>query len=142
MAQRRAQRNNGSSTYAILGMAAGAAIGAGVALVYSPATGEENRRRLLEWAQARLSDAQDQIQSRINGVQNQVQSRAGDLQDKAQQVATQSADWATNRATEVRGKAEELTKSATEMAQSVVRQEASSEASEGVTAETSTGDIR
>jgi len=123
-------------------MAAGAAIGAGVALVYTPGKGEENRRRMLEWVEARLAEAQDQILSRISGVQNQVQDRADDLRSKTQQVASQSADWAANRATEVRGKAEEITRTATETAQPVVKRETSSAPSEDITAETSDGDIR
>jgi hypothetical protein len=73
-----------------------------------------------------------------------VQDRASDLQNKAQQVASQGTEWASHRAAEVRSKAEEITgtSTATQAAQPVVMQEASSAPSENLTAETAAGDIR
>lgn len=44
-----------------LGILAGAALGAAVALVYTPARGEENRKRLNEWAGNRLEEAQNKL---------------------------------------------------------------------------------
>jgi len=57
----------GGSFLTLLGIAAGAAIGAGVALVYAPGKGEENRKHLGEWVQARVEDIQTKIEDRITG---------------------------------------------------------------------------
>jgi len=101
-----------------------------VALVFSPGTGEENRRRLQQWVQSRLSQAQ-----------GQVQTKAGELQNKAQQAASQGADWATARATEVRDKAQDVAKSASETAQGVVNKESNSGSAQDTATETVEGTI-
>ena len=46
----RARKRQGGNSLLLLGIIAGAAIGAAVALFYTPGTGEENRQRLAEWA--------------------------------------------------------------------------------------------
>ena len=48
---------------AIVGAILGAAIGAGVALVYSHGTGEQNRADLNKWAHHRLDDLQHKVES-------------------------------------------------------------------------------
>lgn len=48
---------------AILGTILGAAIGAGVALVYSRGNGEQNRANLNKWAHHRLDDLQHKVES-------------------------------------------------------------------------------
>ena len=48
---------------AILGALLGAAIGAGVALVYSRGNGEQNRTDLNKWAHHRLDDLQHKVES-------------------------------------------------------------------------------
>jgi gas vesicle protein len=106
------RKRSQGNLYTILGLAAGAAIGAGVALVYSPARGEENRKRLQEWAQSRAQDAQGQVQSRTQ-----------ELQNKAQQAASQSSEWAAHRVTEAKDKVQDVATSAASTAQSIVRKD-------------------
>jgi hypothetical protein len=48
---------------AVVGAILGAAIGAGVALVYSRGTGEQNRADLNKWAHHRLDDLQHKVES-------------------------------------------------------------------------------
>jgi gas vesicle protein len=48
---------------AILGTLLGAAIGAGVALVYTRGSGEQNRADLNKWAHHRLDDLQHKVES-------------------------------------------------------------------------------
>lgn len=127
MAQASTRKKNQGNIYTILGLAAGAAIGAGVALVFSPERGEENRRRLQGWAQARVQDTQ-----------SRVQSRAEQLQGKAQQAASQGADWATNRVTDAKSKVQEVATSAASTAQGVNNKDSgdSPEQTQAVTTET------
>ena len=56
-----------SNRIMLLGTLAGAAIGAGVALVYAPDKGEDNRKHLLEWANARLGEARVKVQDALPG---------------------------------------------------------------------------
>jgi len=113
MAQVRTRKKNQGNVYTILGLAAGAAIGAGVALVYSPSRGEENRKRLQEWVQSRAGEAQVQVQSRTQ-----------ELQNKAQQAASQGSDWATNRVTDAKSKVQEVASNTESTAQSVINKDA------------------
>lgn len=48
---------------AILGTLLGAAIGAGVALVYTRGSGEQNRADLNKWAHHRVDDLQHKVES-------------------------------------------------------------------------------
>lgn len=48
---------------AIVGAILGAAIGAGVALVYSRGNGEQNRAHLNKWAHHRVDDLQHKVES-------------------------------------------------------------------------------
>lgn len=57
-------RKKGGRAITLLGLLAGAAIGAAVALIYSPAEGERNRQKLNEWAHSRLDDVQRQIEDK------------------------------------------------------------------------------
>ncbi len=56
------QGNNGIM---LLGIVAGAIVGGAVGLVYTPANGEENRKRLSEWAANRAGDAQDKVKEAL-----------------------------------------------------------------------------
>lgn len=58
MARKRKARGRGLT---LLGILAGAAIGAAVGLVYTPANGEDNRKRLNEWANNRLEEVQNKL---------------------------------------------------------------------------------
>ena len=46
----------------LLGLVAGAAIGGTVALFYAPDKGEQNRKHLMEWLEARAGDARASVQ--------------------------------------------------------------------------------
>jgi gas vesicle protein len=50
--------------FAVLGLLAGAAVGAAVALVYSPSDGQGNRKQLNQWAHNRLEEAQHKLEKR------------------------------------------------------------------------------
>ena len=56
-----------SNRIMLLGTLAGAAIGAGVALVYAPDKGEDNRKHLLEWTNARLGEVRVKVQDALPG---------------------------------------------------------------------------
>ena len=63
MRTKRQDQDDGNALTAI-GMLLGAALGAAVALVYSPGTGKQNRKNLTLWAHHRL----DEIQRKAEGV--------------------------------------------------------------------------
>lgn len=56
-----------SDNMLLLGVLVGAAIGAAVALAYAPDKGEQNRKHLAEWANARVGEARDKAQSALPG---------------------------------------------------------------------------
>ena len=56
------QGNNGIM---LLGLVAGAIVGGAVGLVYTPVSGEENRKRMAEWATNRAGDAQDKVKEAL-----------------------------------------------------------------------------
>jgi gas vesicle protein len=51
-------------TFILLGLLAGLAIGAGVALVYAPNNGKKNRKQLNQWAHNRLEAAQRKVEGK------------------------------------------------------------------------------
>lgn len=57
----------GGGLLTLLGIAAGAALGAGVALIYAPGKGEQNREQLAKWVQAKIEDIQTKIEDRVTG---------------------------------------------------------------------------
>jgi gas vesicle protein len=62
-------------TDALMAFLFGAAVGAGVALLMAPSTGEETRKKLTDAARRLSDDAQDKLSS----VKDEVRSRAGDV---------------------------------------------------------------
>lgn len=56
------QGNNGIM---LLGIVAGAIVGGTVGLVYTPAKGEVNRKRLSDWASNRAEDAQNKVKEAL-----------------------------------------------------------------------------
>jgi len=63
-----AAREGGSSSNTLLAFAVGALVGAAVALLYAPASGEETRRAIRRKARAgkdRLSDLRDTVESAV-----------------------------------------------------------------------------
>lgn len=55
----------GDNGIMLLGVIAGAIVGVAVGLVYAPANGEENRKRMAEWAANRAEDAQDKVKEAL-----------------------------------------------------------------------------
>jgi len=53
--------------FTLFGLLAGAAVGAAVALVYSPHSGEKNLRELNQWAHNRLGDVQHKVEQTVSG---------------------------------------------------------------------------
>jgi len=53
--------------FTLFGLLAGAAVGAAVALVYTPNSGEKNIRELNRWAHNRLGDVQQKVEQTISG---------------------------------------------------------------------------
>lgn len=55
----------GDNGIMLLGVIAGAIVGGAIGLVYAPAKGEENRKRMAEWAANRASDAQNKVKETL-----------------------------------------------------------------------------
>jgi len=87
-------RRNGGGLLTFSGMLAGAAIGAALGLVFSPATGEENRRRIAEWARARLDQtrerAYEQVEQAFSTVRTGVQGVAVQAQERAEAIKSEA----------------------------------------------------
>ncbi len=66
MAPRQARKRNGR-VLTLFGTLAGAAIGAAVGLVYTPAGGEENRKRLNSWANNRMQELENKAKEKLSG---------------------------------------------------------------------------
>jgi len=56
-----AKKSGKGRALTLLGLMAGAAVGAAVALIYSPHNGKGNRRELNQWAHNRLEAAQHKV---------------------------------------------------------------------------------
>ncbi len=60
-------RKGKSDALMLAGMLARGAVGAAVMLFYTPVNGEENRKRLSEWAGHRAGEARDKAESVLPG---------------------------------------------------------------------------
>jgi gas vesicle protein len=56
---------SGGRILTFVGLLAGAAVGAALALIYSPGNGEKNREDLNRWAHSRLDDLQAKVEGAI-----------------------------------------------------------------------------
>ena len=90
--------------YVVLGAGA---IGCAVGLVYSPGSGEENRKRLTQWANSRVSQASSKAQSQAQQLRAKVESQARELRSEAESRIEEMGDKAEAQASELRDKAEE-----------------------------------
>lgn len=63
----------------LAGMLAGAAIGAAAAMFYTPASGQVNRQRLVQWIGNRAGDAKSKAQQALpsNGGENEPVANTG-----------------------------------------------------------------
>jgi gas vesicle protein len=84
-----AMSDNRDNTGALMGFLLGAAVGAGVALLMAPSSGEETRRRLGESAQKlkstagnRLHELKDTAGNRLHDLKDTAGSRLSDIKDK------------------------------------------------------------
>jgi gas vesicle protein len=107
MASASTRKREGGGIYTLLGLLAGAAIGGAVGLVYSPGSGEENRKRLAGWANNRVSEASSKAQSQAKQLRDRAESQAHELRGEAESRVEEIGDRVEARAAEVRDKAEE-----------------------------------
>jgi gas vesicle protein len=105
-----ASNNGGSGLLTLAGMLAGAALGAAVALVYTPHKGEENRKQMADWANARASQAQQRARDTVDRAQQ-----------KAQSQVEQAQSWATARVEQARDTAQEAVSKAQETVQNAAQ---------------------
>ena len=57
----------------LAGVILGSVVGAALSAVYTPGSGEENRKRIAGWFNSRLSDVSDAAQGRAQAVTSTVQ---------------------------------------------------------------------
>ena len=95
-------RGDGGGLLTLSGMLAGAAIGAAVGLVYSPGTGEENRRRIAEWARARFDQTRDRAYERVEQAFSTVRTEVERVVDQARERAEAIKSEAEGRIEQVR----------------------------------------
>lgn len=121
------ERGGKGGPYTLLGMLAGGAIGAGVALVYTPGSGEENRRRIAEWVNARISkvtsrvetqagEIRSKVETQAEEIRGKVEAQAGEIRGKVEAKAGELRDTAHAQAEKVRDKAESTSGSSPESA--------------------------
>lgn len=72
----------------VTGMATGAALGAALGLIYSPGTGEENRKHLVGWANARIDDVSANLHNQLERASTWADHRRTEVRDKAQYAAS------------------------------------------------------
>jgi len=53
--------------FTLFGLLAGAAVGAALALIYSPHSGEKNLRDLNQWTHNRLGEVQHKVEQTVSG---------------------------------------------------------------------------
>ena len=61
----RKAKKQGDNGMMLLGLVAGAIVGGAIGLVYTPAKGDENRKRMAEWAANRAGDAQNKVKETL-----------------------------------------------------------------------------
>ena len=61
-------RKRGNNGIMLFGMLAGSIIGAAVGLVFAPADGEENRKHLAEWTNARLEEVKNTVSDKVSNI--------------------------------------------------------------------------
>jgi len=61
----RKAKKQGDNGIMLLGLLAGVIVGGAIGLVYTPAKGDENRKRMAEWAGNRAGDAQHKVKGAL-----------------------------------------------------------------------------
>lgn len=70
----------------LLGFIFGAVVGAAVALLYAPSTGEQLRTNIKTQADTQYAKLQDEWQKGMQGMHDRLDKISGDLQDMADKV--------------------------------------------------------
>jgi len=78
--------NNGSGTNSILAFLLGGAIGAGLALLYAPSSGEQTRRRIKEGIDRAKGHAVEGYEAALEDAQERIEAAKGFAYDKRDEV--------------------------------------------------------
>jgi gas vesicle protein len=113
-------RKDKGTGYALLGVLAGAAIGAALGLVYSRGSGEENRKAMLDWGQGRANDLQRKARSELQAVQHKAEDQIGQVRREAEHRLDTVRHTAEDRLDAVRHKVEDTASSVSSAAGSLV----------------------
>lgn len=79
---------NNSTMNTMFAFLLGGIIGAGLALLYAPASGEETRKRIREQAAKNLDDLKERYESAVDTVEEGVGKVRGTIEEKKNEVAT------------------------------------------------------
>ena len=78
--------NNHSGTHTALGFLLGGAIGAGLALLYAPASGEETRRRIREGADKAKERTKDGYESALHEIEERLEAIKHSIENRKDEV--------------------------------------------------------
>ncbi|MDO8446885.1 MAG: YtxH domain-containing protein [Deltaproteobacteria bacterium] len=78
--------NNGSGTNSMLAFLLGGAIGAGIALLYAPSSGEQTRRRIKEGVDRAKGSAVEGYEAALEEAQERIEAAKGYAYDKKDEV--------------------------------------------------------
>jgi len=78
-----ANKARGGRIITLLGLLAGAAVGAAVALVYTPHNGERNRENLSLWTRNRADDLNRKVNNTVQEVKQQANLKVQDVRQQA-----------------------------------------------------------
>jgi gas vesicle protein len=93
--------NPRSTGLTLMGVLAGAAIGAAVALTRTPGTGEENRRRVAGLAKARAEEARQKAEAQAAELRAKAEARVETIKDKAQDAVSGAQETADDQAVRI-----------------------------------------
>lgn len=79
--------NNGNTLGMMFAFLVGGLIGAGLALLYAPASGEETRRRIREQMDSRISDLKERYASAVDTVEEGVGKVKETIEERKNEVA-------------------------------------------------------
>jgi gas vesicle protein len=74
--------NNGSGTNTVMAFLLGGAIGAALALLYAPSSGEETRRRMREGVDRAKGRVREGYESALEEAEERIESAKGYVRDK------------------------------------------------------------
>ncbi|MEK6725857.1 MAG: YtxH domain-containing protein [Deltaproteobacteria bacterium] len=80
--------NHSGGTNTVLGFLLGGAIGAGIALLYAPASGEETRRRIREGAEKARVRTKEGYDAALEEIEERLEAIKNSMQEKKDEVRT------------------------------------------------------